>query len=180
MYNPQAATPAFAPFTSHRRVRAAEITKIYSPTCVGVGPHGFSVEYEPKGKPTPAVGWYVIAYEDGYLSFCPPEQFKAGYHANREPALSLEETKALVATRAFPRVTEDSIKEKIRAVDYYRHGHLVICVLELQNGFFVVGKAAPADVRNFDEGVGRRYAYEDAFRQIWPLEGYALREQLAD
>jgi hypothetical protein len=55
---------------------------------------------------------------------------------------------------------------------------LTICVIELRNGFQVVGKAAAADPRNHDSNVGKRYAYEDAFKQIWPLEGYLLKEAI--
>jgi hypothetical protein len=56
---------------------------------------------------------------------------------------------------------------------------LTICVLVMQNGFTVIGKSAPASLDNFDEEKGRRFAYEDAIKQLWPLEGYALREKLA-
>ncbi len=99
MYNEQSKNESFADYVSHRRVRAAKIKTIYSPTCVGVEPYGYSVSFEPKGKPTPAVGWYVIAYEDGYISFCPPEQFEKGYRAvapaaSPEPKVSLEDAQA--------------------------------------------------------------------------------------
>jgi hypothetical protein len=40
------------------------------------------------------------------------------------------------------------------------------------------GKAAPASPENFDPEVGKRYAYEDAFRELWPLEGYVLCTKL--
>lgn len=56
---------------------------------------------------------------------------------------------------------------------------LTICVLVVDNGFSVIGKAAPADPVNYDAETGRRYAYEDAVRQLWPLFGFALREKLA-
>jgi len=79
-YDPQAQHTAFADFTSHRRVRAAKIKVIYSDACVGIE-GGYSVAFDPAGKPTPQAGWYVIAYDDGYLSFCPPEQFEKGYTA---------------------------------------------------------------------------------------------------
>ena len=49
----------------------------------------------------------------------------------------------------------------------------------VKNGFKVVGKSAPASPENFDPEKGRELAYEDAFRQLWPLEGYLLRERLA-
>lgn len=96
-----------------------------------------------------------------------------------EPSITLDEAKATMATKVHPRVTEDSIKAKIADVTFLRKDHLTICVITMTNGFYVIGKAAPADVRNYDQKVGERYAYEDAFKQIWQLEGYALRERLA-
>lgn len=56
---------------------------------------------------------------------------------------------------------------------------LTICVLVLQNGFTVVGKSACASPENFDAELGRKIAREDARRQIWALEGYALKSKLA-
>jgi hypothetical protein len=55
---------------------------------------------------------------------------------------------------------------------------MTVCVLVMQNGFIVIGKSAPADPANFNEELGRKFAREDAIRQLWPLEGYALREKL--
>lgn len=57
--------------------------------------------------------------------------------------------------------------------------NLTICILVMQNGFTVIGKSAPASPENFDEEKGKRFAYEDAIKQLWPLEGYALRERLS-
>lgn len=56
---------------------------------------------------------------------------------------------------------------------------LTICILVMTNGFTVIGKSAPASPENFDAEKGKRFAYEDAIKQLWPLEGYALRERLA-
>jgi hypothetical protein len=56
---------------------------------------------------------------------------------------------------------------------------LSVCVLVMKNGFTVIGKAAPASSLNFNRELGKKFAYEDAVRQLWPLEGYALRERLA-
>lgn len=56
---------------------------------------------------------------------------------------------------------------------------LSICILVMFNGFMVIGKSAPASPQNFDRALGKQFAYEDAIRQLWPLEGYALREKLA-
>lgn len=56
---------------------------------------------------------------------------------------------------------------------------LSICVVVMRNGFIVVGKSAPASPENFNRDLGRRFAYEDAVRQLWPLMGFALRDRLA-
>lgn len=56
---------------------------------------------------------------------------------------------------------------------------LTICILVMENGFTILGKSAPASPENFDVEKGKRFAYEDAIKQLWPLEGYALREKLA-
>lgn len=82
------------------------------------------------------------------------------------------------ANATAPRVTLDSMEAKIVKIEYLYHKHLTICVLEMVNGFFVVGESAPASVANFDADLGRKFAYENAIRQLWRLEGYALREEL--
>jgi hypothetical protein len=88
------------------------------------------------------------------------------------------DAKAILSTKTHPRVTEESVNAKIGVVDYQMHGSMTICVITMKNGYKVVGKSAPASVDNFDASVGEHYAYKDAYRQIWPLEGYLLKEQL--
>ena len=56
---------------------------------------------------------------------------------------------------------------------------LTFCVLVLRNGFTVHGVSACASPENFDWEIGKRIARENAERQIWPLLGYALRDELA-
>lgn len=108
---------------------------------------------------------------------------------------SLELTDAQSAAVAVaPRVTLANIEGAI-ANTYYFTGHqaasmvapampaeelktLTICLLVMTNGFTVIGKAAPASPENFNPELGRKYAYEDGVRQIWPLMGFALRDQL--
>lgn len=81
--------------------------------------------------------------------------------------------------RVHPHLTEAELRAKIAEVNYLRHHTLTICVITMANGFHLVGKAAPAHPGNFDPVVGEKDAFEDAFRQLWPLEGYLLREWLA-
>ena len=77
-------------------------------------------------------------------------------------------------------VTEESIKEKIVGEMYLvlPDGRSTLCMLTLRNGYTIKGFSACVDAANFDANVGRRIAFEDAFRQIWPLEGYLLAEKL--
>ena len=54
-----------------------------------------------------------------------------------------------------------------------------LCLVVMTNGFVVLGKSAPASPANFNEELGRKLAYEDAIRQLWPLMGFSLRDRLA-
>lgn len=57
---------------------------------------------------------------------------------------------------------------------------LTLCVLVLRNGFTVTGESACASPENFDAELGRKIARQHAVSKIWPLEGYLLRQSLAD
>ena len=57
-------------------------------------------------------------------------------------------------------------------------GLLTFCVLVLRNGFTVTGESACASPENFDTEIGRKIARQNAVQKIWPLMGYALKEQL--
>lgn len=78
------------------------------------------------------------------------------------------------------KVTLESIKAKIKAHCYLvlPDGRTTICMLSLENGYTIKGMSACVDAANFDIDLGRKYAYEDAIRQIWPLEGYLLAQRL--
>lgn len=57
-------------------------------------------------------------------------------------------------------------------------GLLTFCVLVLKNGFTVTGESACASPENFDAEIGRKIALENAVNKVWPLMGYALKQQL--
>jgi hypothetical protein len=102
-----------------------------------------------------------------------------------------------------PRVTPDHIEETIHTEHYFTASDavqttnavnhlgdnaipsyaldlLTICVLVMKNGFTVTGESACASPRNFDAGLGRKIARQNAIAKIWPLEGYLLKQRLAD
>ena len=111
------------------------------------------------------------------------------------------QAKGLTAPRVTPADIEANITGEVyfTAADGYRnspcydpngHAHeplpapaplelLTFCVLVLRNGFTVTGESACASPENFNPDIGRRIARENAVSKIWPLMGYALKENLA-
>lgn len=55
---------------------------------------------------------------------------------------------------------------------------LTFCVLVLRNGFTVTGESDCASPENFDAEIGRKIARANAVQKVWPLMGYALRNEL--
>ena len=50
--------------------------------------------------------------------------------------------------------------------------------ITLENGYTVLGQSSCVDITNFDLDKGQKYSFDDAIRQIWPLEGYLLAEMM--
>jgi hypothetical protein len=61
---------------------------------------------------------------------------------------------------------------------YHAMDLLTFCVLVLRNGFTVTGESACVSAENFNAEIGKRIARANAVQKIWPLMGYALKEQL--
>ena len=78
------------------------------------------------------------------------------------------------------KVTLDGIKAKIKGETYLvlPDGRTTLCILDLENGYTIKGLSACVDPAEFDLNVGRKFAFEDAFKQIWALEGYLLAEKM--
>ena len=56
---------------------------------------------------------------------------------------------------------------------------LTFCVIVLKNGFTVTGEAACASPENYNKTIGETIARHNAEQKMWPLLGYALRDQLS-
>ncbi|MBZ9706084.1 hypothetical protein LB543_05040 [Mesorhizobium sp. ESP7-2] len=80
-----------------------------------------------------------------------------------------------------PRLTPALIDEQIvnEAFHVFPGTTLTVCALTLRNGFQVVGESAAVSPANFDAGLGRKIARDNARNKIWALEGYLLRSKLA-
>ncbi len=78
-------------------------------------------------------------------------------------------------------VTKEYLENRIKDVSYHVLPGTTIttCVLVMANGYKVLGKSACVDPDNFSAATGRKYAYEDALNEAWPLEGYLLAEELS-
>ncbi len=83
-------------------------------------------------------------------------------------------------TPSAPAVTGGSLQAKIATAVYIPmiDGRTTICQLTLQNGYTVIGTSACVCAENYNRALGEKHAYEDAFKQLWPLEGYLLRETI--
>ena len=78
------------------------------------------------------------------------------------------------------KVTLDGIKAKIKGETYLvlPDGRTTLCILTMENGYTIKGLSACVDASEFNLDIGRKFAFEDAINQIWPLEGYLLAERM--
>jgi hypothetical protein len=105
-----------------------------------------------------------------------------------------EDDKSAAAVAVAPRVSLADIEAAIRERCEFTAGQacqalgisatnalgvMSICILVMKNGYTVVGTSAPASLANFDPGLGKKFAYDSAVRQLWPLMGFCLRDRLA-
>lgn len=81
-----------------------------------------------------------------------------------------------------PRITAEHVDATIESEAYYVFPGttLTICCLRLRNGFNVTGESAAASPANFNAVLGQKIARAQAREKIWALEGYLLKQKLAD
>ena len=81
-----------------------------------------------------------------------------------------------------PRLNSQMISDAIASEQYYVFPGttMTVCALTLRNGYIVTGESAAASPENFDRDIGRKIAFDNARNKIWALEGYLLRQRLAE
>lgn len=86
-----------------------------------------------------------------------------------------------------PRVTLDQIDKLCGSLfaKYEQHGTSTFCHGFLDDKFYVAsGHSACVSLENFDEGLGRRIAFENmvktARNKLWELEGYSLYKKMKE
>ncbi len=79
-----------------------------------------------------------------------------------------------------PQIQMSDLHNKVKHVSYtvLPDGRTTICQLTVENGYSIIGKSACVCIENYNQGLGEKYAFEDAMNQLWPLEGYLLAENL--
>jgi hypothetical protein len=80
------------------------------------------------------------------------------------------------AVRTGFRITLEYMKSRVASHEFIERGVLNVCVIQLDNGFWLVGKSAPVDPANYNAEYGRQLAYDDALRQAWPLFAFSHLE----
>jgi len=78
-------------------------------------------------------------------------------------------------------VTKDMITSILSEAETQEHvfwDKELVVSYRLKSGFTILGRAAVVDPANFNLELGRKIAYDDAFKQLWPLEGYMLQNRL--
>lgn len=86
--------------------------------------------------------------------------------------------------KTAPRITLGDIEANIHHIETVKHvtqsGQVLRwSVLVTQSGFAVVGKPSVAvSPENDDADIGEQVAFENSRNELWPLMGYALKQQL--
>ncbi len=109
--------------------------------------------------------------------------------ANKAPRVTPAALKAEIVSEWYFTGSDGAHGAALRGVPYEQQppvpvAHpltlLTFCVLVLRNGFTVHGVSACASPENYNKEIGERIARENAEREIWPLLGFRLRDQLAN
>lgn len=76
------------------------------------------------------------------------------------------------------KLTPQALEVQIAKVDYQRFGETgTLCVITLINGYTVTGESGCIDPAIFDEEMGRKVAYENAFNKLWQILGYGMKQK---
>lgn len=88
---------------------------------------------------------------------------------------------ALVATLPERKLTKEFLESEIDKVEYNRFGETnTHCTITTKSGFTFTGESACVDPNNFDQKIGEKFAYDNAFEKMWMPYGFWLHKALAD
>ena len=91
--------------------------------------------------------------------------------------LNDQELERKIEKTPAPRVTAQDIEARIVGKEFARLTDTVtICNILLDNGYSVRGESACVNPENYDQEIGERIAYDNAFQCLWPVFGFLLAE----
>lgn len=77
------------------------------------------------------------------------------------------------------KITVEFLNSEITNVEYLRPvGTLTICVITTKDGFTFTGESACVDPANFNQEIGEKIAYDNAFNKMWLPYGFWLHKTL--
>ena len=88
---------------------------------------------------------------------------------------------ALAAALPERKLTKEFLESEIDKVEYNRFGETnTHCTITTKSGFTFTGESACVDPNNFDQKIGEKFAYENAFNKMWTPYGFWLHKALAE
>ena len=88
---------------------------------------------------------------------------------------------ALAAALPERKLTKEFLESEIDKVEYNRFGETnTHCTITTKSGFTFTGESACVDPNNFDQKIGEKFAYEQAFEKMWMPYGFWLHKALAE
>ena len=79
------------------------------------------------------------------------------------------------------KITVEFLNSEIANVEYLRPvGTLTICVITTKDGFTFTGESACVDPTNFNQEIGEKIAYDNAFNKMWLPYGFWLHKVLTE
>ena len=88
---------------------------------------------------------------------------------------------ALVATLPERKLTKEFLESEIERAEYNRMTSTIThCTIVTKSGFTFTGESACVDPNNFDQKIGEKFAYENAFEKMWLPYGFWLHKALAE
>lgn len=91
--------------------------------------------------------------------------------------ISNEQLEEKLAASPAERVTKEQMQARISEVKFHKFGILTHCTIHLDNKYQVTGESACVNPENYNQEIGEKIAYDNAFGKLWSLFGFLLAEK---